>query len=375
MAERGNRWLRCLDRWLGIPLTAAGGLFRRYHPVSSATPPRRVGFICLGAIGDILLLSALITALRRRLPQAHFALLTTTTNAAAARLIPGLNEHAAFSIRHIPAMVAWLRSRRLDILLDSTQWARLGALLSMASGADVTVGFDTAGQYRAASYTYKIVHRNDRHEVENFLALGSALYPNLTGKPQLLLPPCPPPELRTSSLYDDGILGEKSCVYLHMWPSGVYATLKKWPAAYWAALAGELVRQGYRVYLTGGTADTTHTNAFLRAFPGCLARSLAGQVSLEGMAWLFARAAAVVSVNTGTMHLASLAGAPTVGLHGPTNPLRWGPVGSHVRALLPRTGHCAYLNLGFEYPRQRTYCLDALPVDDVLHALHELHVL
>ena len=72
------------------------------------------------------------------------------------------------------------------------------------------------------------------------------------------------------------------------------------------------------------------------------------------------------------MHLAALAGAPTVGLHGPTNPLRWGPVGRHVRALLPHKGPYAYLNLGFEYPRPFKPCLDSLPVEDVADALHSL---
>lgn len=371
MGERGNRWNHWLDYWAGIPLACAGAALRLGGARAPASPPRRVGFLCLGAIGDVLLLSALVTALRERLPDAHFALLTSRANAAAARFVPGLDESASFSVREIPAMVAWLRSRRLDVLLDSTQWARLGTLLSNVSGAGVTVGFDTAGQHRACGYTRKVIHRNDRHEVENFLALGRALYPDLTGAPHLLLPAVSPeelpPELRDAE-------GERR-MYLHMWPAGAHADLKEWPAPYWAALAGELARRGFSVYLTGGPADAARNAAFLRAFPQCPARSLAGRVSLGGMARLFVSAAGVVSVNTGTMHLAALCGASTVGLHGPTNPLRWGPVGPRVRALLPRRGPCAYLNLGFEYPRPYACCLDALPVEDVLAALHGLDVL
>ena len=41
-----------------------------------------------------------------------------------------------------------------------------------------------------------------------------------------------------------------------------------------------------------------------------------------------------------------------------------------MRSLLPHRGPCAYLNLGFEYPRPPRPCLDALPVEDVLDALH-----
>ena len=74
------------------------------------------------------------------------------------------------------------------------------------------------------------------------------------------------------------------------------------------------------------------------------------------------------------MHLAALAGAPTVGLHGPTNPLRWGPWGRKVQSLLPHAGACAYLNLGFEYPEPPVSCLENLPVSDVLAALESMGV-
>ena len=100
--------------------------------------------------------------------------------------------------------------------------------------------------------------------------------------------------------------------------------------------------------------------------------SLAGRTSLPGLAWLLSRADAVVSVNTGIMHLAALAGAPTVGLHGATNPRRWGPVGPRCVSLLPRAGRCAYLDLGFEYPADAEPALQHLPVEDVLAALHTL---
>lgn len=372
MAERGNSFNRWLDRFVGIPLTACGALLRVGKKRPTGAEPQRVGFICLGAIGDLLLLSALIGALRERLPEAHFSLLTSRANAATAGLIPGIDESAAFRVSDLPAMAAWLRAQRLDVLLDSSQWARVGAVLSNLSNAAVTVGFDTEGQHRALGYTCKVPHRADRHEVENFLDLGRALYPDLTGTPRLLLPETPPEGL-PENLTDGGAVSRR--IFLHMWPSGVHAWLKEWPANNWDELARLLADKGFEVYLTGGPADASRNKAFLHAHPRCPAISLAGKTSLAALTWLFARAAAVVSVNTGTMHLAALAGAPTVGLHGPTNPLRWGPVGRHVRALLPHDGPYAYLNLGFEYPRPHRPCLGSLPVEDVVDALHSMGVL
>lgn len=377
MGERGNRLNRLLDRYAGIPLAACSAVARLGKRSALDAEPQRIGFICLGAIGDLLLLSALITALRERLPHAHIALLTSRANAATACLIPDIDQSAAFAVTDVAAMTSWLRAQHLDVLFDSTQWARLGAVLCNVSNAGITVGFDTQGQHRAFGYTCKAPHRNDRHEVENFMELGRALYPDLRGAPRLALPQRPPDDLPAElcgRLEPAGEAGDAlpQRVYLHMWPSGANAWLKEWPAENWNALASRLGDKGVEVYLTGSPADAPRNDAFLRAHPGCPAVSLAGRTSLAGLAWLFSRASAVVSVNTGTMHLAAIAGAPTVGLHGPTNPLRWGPVGRHVRALLPHKGPYAYLNLGFEYPRPHTPCLDSLPVEDVMDALHSL---
>lgn len=377
MGERGNSFNRWLDRCAGIPLAACSSLLRLGKKGRTVDEPQRVGFICLGAIGDLLLLSALVTALRERLPHAHFVLLTSRANASTVGLIPGIDHSAAFGVTEVSAMVAWLRGQKLDVLIDSTQWARLGALLCNLSSARTTVGFDTAGQHRAFGYSFAVPHRNDRHEVENFLELGRAVWPGLLGGPTLLLPQSPPDDLPAElcgRLEPTGDVGDAlpRRVFLHMWPSGINAWLKEWPADNWAALACLLGERGFEVYLTGSPADSRRNDAFLKDHPQCPAISLAGRTSLAGLAWLFSRASAVVSVNTGTMHLAAIAGAPTVGLHGPTNPLRWGPVGRHVRSLLPHKGPYAYLNLGFEYPLPHRACLDSLPVEDVEDALRSL---
>lgn len=380
MGERGNSFNRLLDRFAGIPLAACSSVLRLGKGRKPVADPQRVGFICLGAIGDLLLLSALVSALRERLPHAHFVLLTSRANAATVSLIPGIDNCASFGVIEVAAMAAWLREQELDVLIDSTQWARLGALLCNLSNARTTVGFDTDGQHRAFGYSFAVKHRNDRHEVENFLELGRVLYPGLLGVPGILLPQSPPDDLPAelcARLAPTGDVGDAlpRRVFLHMWPSGANAWLKEWPGDHWDALARSLDEKGYEVYLTGAPADAPRNDAFLRAYPQCPAISLAGRTSLSGLAWLFNRATAVVSVNTGTMHLAAIAGAPTVGLHGPTNPLRWGPVGRHVRSLLPHKGPYAYLNLGFEYPLPHKPCLDSLPVEDVEDALRSLAVL
>ncbi len=83
-------------------------------------------------------------------------------------------------------------------------------------------------------------------------------------------------------------------------------------------------------------------------------------------------AQAVVSVNTGIMHVAAVLGASVIGLHGPTSARRWDPLGPASTALVSDCPGCGYLNLGFEYPRHPPPCMEQLPVAKVLAALEEV---
>ena len=373
VSERGSIWKRRLDFFLGIPLVGLTSLVRKKKAKPwkiQDSPNLRVGFICLGAIGDLLLLSALICALRRRLPRASFYLLTSRANAQAARLLPGIDEKRAFALWQIPAMLCYLRRSKLDLLFDSSQWARLGTVLANCSGATLTIGFTSQGQWRSLGLDYAVPHRSDQHEVENFLDLGRALFPNLSAKPCLVEPQA----FQVRSVLKRALESPRA-IYAHMWPSGIFAWRKAWPEAYWVSLLLRLEALSFTLFLTGSAQDRAANEAFLSAHPNLHATSLAGEVSLTELALLFRKSSAVISVNTGTMHLAALCGATTVGLHGPTNPLRWGPYGPRVSALLPRRGLFAYLDLGFEYPKNYRPCLQHLLPEDVFAVLQTLGVI
>ena len=60
------------------------------------------------------------------------------------------------------AAMRTVRRHRVDILIDCGQWARIGALLSIAAGRNFTVGFRTPGQHRHFLYDAYAVHRDDQ---------------------------------------------------------------------------------------------------------------------------------------------------------------------------------------------------------------------
>jgi ADP-heptose:LPS heptosyltransferase len=374
--ERANRWLRRLDALIGVPLVNALSLTREPPGTvaASALPsPRSIAVLCFGAIGDTLLATALLRALAAMYPNAEIRILASGANAQALPLLGPRFKTAAFPIRSVWAMARHLRELRPDLLIDTTQWARVGALVTLLSGVPRTIGFDTPGQRRGAAYAFPVRHRNDCHETENFLALARAIDPAATASPGLFLPDEPPPGLDLGKLPPPDKI-----VYLHAFASGVAADLKKWTDEHWRDVALACLAAGYAVCFTGGSADAGAADVFLRGhipadvLRNGMARSLAGTLSLSELAWLLRRGAGAVSVNTGFAHLAALCGIPVVDLHGPTNPLRWGAVGPKVISLLAPGKDTACLNLGFEVPAGAAPTLHRLGAEDVLAALRRL---
>jgi ADP-heptose:LPS heptosyltransferase len=88
---------------------------------------------------------------------------------------------------------------------------------------------------------------------------------------------------------------------------------KRWPADRFAALANHLAGRGILPVLIGGPDERALHDGILAATPG--ARSLCGETTLLDLAALARRAALAVGNDTGPMHVAAIAGAPTVVLY------------------------------------------------------------
>jgi ADP-heptose:LPS heptosyltransferase len=109
---------------------------------------------------------------------------------------------------------------------------------------------------------------------------------------------------------------------------------KIWPvdrfvAAFQALSAGNAVPA-----VIAGPGDTERAIAapLLAALPGAI--DLVGCLTLPEIAAVLARVALFVGNDSGLMHLAAAAGAPTIGLFGPTNAAEYGPAGPKARAVI-----------------------------------------
>jgi heptosyltransferase-3 len=110
---------------------------------------------------------------------------------------------------------------------------------------------------------------------------------------------------------------------LHLYPKFHY---KMWHENGWVTLAKWLLKNGYRVILTGSNspAEVSYIDRVFQMLPGG-ALNVAGRLSLSELGFLISHSRIYVGLDTAPTHMAAMLGVPTVALYGPTNPIKWGP--------------------------------------------------
>lgn len=106
-------------------------------------------------------------------------------------------------------------------------------------------------------------------------------------------------------------------------PGAEFGPAKRWPHYHYATLAKELISQGYLIQLFGSKKDHATAQSIVDLLdddqkPYCL--NLAGQTSLIEVIHLLSHCAAVVSNDSGLMHISAALQRPLVALYGPSSP-------------------------------------------------------
>lgn len=113
-------------------------------------------------------------------------------------------------------------------------------------------------------------------------------------------------------------------------PGAARGPSKRWPAAYFTALAKRLrEEQSAQILLGGGQGDAA-VCAEIAASAGPDVISLAGQTTIQEWAAMLKLSYCVVSNDSGGMHLATAVGTPVVAIFGMTDPKKTGPLGTSV---------------------------------------------
>jgi heptosyltransferase-2 len=254
-----------------------------------------------GSLGDVILTTPLLRAVRRAHPDARITYVTKERYAPLLATSP----HVAAVVALAPgepviALARRLRGARWDYRLDLHGSLRSFALRTLLGGR---WGTWPKRRGRRALLLYMGVDRLSPPvpAAERYFEAAAALAVAPDGGPAEVHP-APQDEARAASLVPAG-------PYVALCPGAAHWN-KRWPPAHWRALAAALMDRGQPVVGVGTAAEQTLLDA-----PGVISTFGEG---LGVAAAILRRARAVVANDSGLMHLATAVGTPVVALFGPT---------------------------------------------------------
>jgi heptosyltransferase-2 len=151
-------------------------------------------------------------------------------------------------------------------------------------------------------------------------------------------------------------------------PGAAFGGAKRWPARSFAAVANALSTQGASIAIIGAPADAP-AGAEVEASISSRVFNLVGKTDLPALAGVLAASRALVTNDSGAMHLAAALGVAVTAMFGPTREKETRPLaasGAPEPAVLTHAVWCRPCMLR-ECPL-RHGCMEGISVDAVLAA-------
>lgn len=347
------------------------------RPPNLQDGPCRILVIKPCCLGDVLMTTPVLAALRARFPQAEIdyavgrhAAPAITGHPEVRRLIdcgPG----AGRGTRHILSLLRRMRAGRYDLCLVLER-SPLFTILPWLAGIPVRAGIDSGG--RGFTLNRRVPWDESLHEADLYLGVAAALGCQIEGH-HLRFEPGQEAEARVYGLWQghglDGLV-------VAIAPGGgtnpgMDLAEKRWPPERFAALADRLHREhGARIVVLGGPLDQIACRAMREAMRAP-SLDLCGPAPLAERGALLRRCSLFVGNDSGPTHLAAAVGCPVVAIFGPTDPALYGPYHARARVVC-RDLPCSPCFIHGHFPPcpNQHVCMRGLAVDEVLAACREL---
>ncbi|OQW32042.1 MAG: hypothetical protein A4E20_02660 [Nitrospira sp. SG-bin2] len=318
-------------RWEGWPVQFADVL--PIESRSSALNHSRILLIKPSSLGDIVHALPVVSALKAQWPDAH---LTWVVKRQWAELV----ERAEGVDRVWPVegtvgswlKQAWaLRAERFDLAIDLQGLFRSG-ILARLSGAPRRIGFANGREGSPWFYTRRVeVPTVEMHAVDRYLLVASALGVREQGSPQFRFKILDTDMAMVRELFrSKGVALDQPWIAMNVsarWPT------KRWFPGSFAAVLDRLHQEGLGPVVVIGSAGDRHDVEQLRTLTNSPFVDLTGAVPIGSLPALLSKAAAMITNDSGPMHIAAALGVPVAAIFGPTSAIRTGPYGTGHRVL------------------------------------------
>ena len=289
-------------------------------------------------IGDAVMAQPLLRLLRDRYPQRPIDVLAPAWVAPVWRAMREVDtvleapfRHGALQLRERCDYARMLGARGYDaayVLPNTLKFA----LIPWLAGIPQRIGYKGEMRYGLLN----VMHHDNRDAPRPMVSFYAALAdsprqevpaPSALPRPSLHVAP----EVVAEVLSRHGLRTDVPLLLFA--PGAEFGSAKRWPAAYFAALAKTVwqERGEVQIALLGSGKDKEVCDQVVALAPGV--RSLAGITRLDEAVALIAQASAMVSNDSGLLHIASALNRPIVAIYGPTDPNHAPPFSDMAQSL------------------------------------------
>ena len=295
-------------------------------------PAPRILIIRLSALGDVVMASGLIPAIRSIHPDAHLAWLTEPPAAPLLQHNPALNEVIVWPKERwkqlwkthqwralwteLRAFRQRLRAERFDVVLDAQGLLKSG-ICAWLTGAPRRIGLlSREGSQVLMHETIAPPSANtDDGMSREYRFLARYLGAREDSFNPSLVPGEAATQVALQALASHQLTADTP--YAVICPFTTRAQ-KHWFNDHWQALTQRLLAQGLTPVMLGDPADKAEAAALAQACPGLV--NLVGQLKLNESAAVVANCELLIGVDTGLTHMGTALQRPTVALFGSTRP-------------------------------------------------------
>ncbi|WP_129715851.1 glycosyltransferase family 9 protein [Pedobacter sp. SYP-B3415] len=293
---------------------------------------RRILCIRPDNMGDVLMSSPAIRALKEHFG-VQLAILTSQKGAAAARLNPFVDEVITFDLpwqkfydldpgaAAVLDLVARLREQRFDGCVVFTVYSQNPMpciMLAYLAGIPLRLAYCRENPYGLLTNWVPDEEPYEKilHQVSRDLALVAEIGAIPSADDLIAEIPAAARQRTVKELARAGIAPDQ---HFFVVSTGASERRRNLPLAYWFELLKSLrAHSSYGIVLTGTKSQQSELSAMKAAVPDVVI--FAGNLNVAELAYLVRKSAGVLSVNTGTVHLAAATKTPVCVLYARTNP-------------------------------------------------------
>lgn len=293
---------------------------------------RNVLCIRLDYLGDVLMMTPAIRALKESSPGRRITLMTSAGGGAAARFISEIDDVIEYAAPWMKnrcehqaevdlALLQSLQAHRFDAAVIFTTYSQSplpAALLCYLAGIPLRLAHCRENPYQLLTHWIKDPEPQEqvRHEVQRQLDLVASIDCRTADERMSFQVPDADIAFIRERLRELDIDTSLPWIVLH---PGASAPSRRYPPQHWKEVARQLIeREACPLIFTGSMDEVTLVDQIRSGLPGT--HSLAGKLDLGQLAALIALTPLLISNNTGPAHIAAAVGTAIVDLYALTNP-------------------------------------------------------